>query len=289
MRLGFIGIGMMGMPMSRNLLKKSGYPLMVYDVNEEAVKQLASEGAAAADNARQIVENCDVIFTMLPRNEHVRSVYQEIADGVRPGQIYVEMSTISPEVSREMADLVREKGADLLDAPVVKSRPAAVSGTLGIYVGGRKATYETVLPLLQCMGSNIIYLGENGSGLVMKLCHNLLVAEIQNGVNEVLHLAEAVAGIEPETFAKAASYGGAQTFYLDSKAEVLQKGDFTPAFAAEYMHKDLSLAKELCAQAGLVFDGAETAFRRYEEVMKAGWGKEDFSCTYKLFDDEVQK
>lgn len=287
MKLGFIGIGTMGFPMSQNLLKKSGYSLMAYDLNWAAVEALASQGAQPVEDACQVADCCDVVFTMLPRDEHVRGVYQQLQEHIRPGQIYVDMSTISPAASCEVAELVRSHGADLADAPVVKSQPAAVSGTLGIYVGGRKETYEAILPLLQCMGSNIIHLGGNGAGLVMKLCHNLLVAQVQNGVNEVLHLAQAACGIDVETFAKAASYGGAQTFYLDSKAATLQKGDFTPAFAAEYMHKDLTLAQGLCQQAGLSLEGAELAMSRYDKVLEKGWGKEDFSCTYKLFDGEA--
>ncbi len=283
MKLGFIGIGVMGMPMSLNLMRKSGYSLMVYDLNREAVAALAAQGAEAAENACQVAGSCDIIFTMLPRDEHVSAVYQEIYEDIRPGQIYVDMSTISPEGSRRAAALVREKGADLIDAPVVKSRPAAVDGTLGIYAGGRRETYEAVLPLLRCMGANIIYLGENGAGLVMKLCHNMLVAEIQNGVNEALSLASHAAGIDPKTFAQAASYGGAQTFYLDSKADTLQKGDFTTAFATEYMYKDIMLAKGLCEEAELQLEGMELAVKRYDQALKNGWGKEDFSCTYKLF------
>ena len=260
MKLGFIGIGTMGFPMSQNLLKKSGCSLMAYDLNRAAVEALASQGAQPAEDACQVADCCDVVFTMLPRDEHVRGVYQQLQEHIRPGQIYVDMSTISPAASCEVAELVRSRGADLADAPVVKSQPAAVSGTLGIYVG---------------------------AGLVMKLCHNLLVAQVQNGVNEVLHLAQAACGIDVETFAKAASYGGAQTFYLDSKAVTLQKGDFTPAFAAEYMHKDLTLAQGLCQQAGLSLEGAELAMSRYDKVLEKGWGKEDFSCTYKLFDSEA--
>lgn len=286
MQIGFIGIGVMGMPMSINLLNKSGHPVHVFDLNSKAVEHLASLGATPAASSPEIADSCDIIFTMLPRNEHVRSVYQQLLPHIRPSQIYVDMSTISPSVSREVAQQVRAQGADFADAPVVKSKPAAISGTLGIYVGGREDTFQTILPLLKCMGSNVIYLGDNGSGLVMKLCHNALVAQIQNGVNEMLHLAKATAGIDAMTFAQAASYGGAQTFYLDSKAATIQKGDYTTAFAAEYMHKDVGLARDLCQEAGLCFDGVELTFRHYEEVLKNGWGKEDFSCTYKLFDTE---
>lgn len=285
MKIGFIGIGVMGLPMSTNLLKKSGHPVMVYDLNAGAVAQMEALGASSGSSPAEIAAECDIIFTMLPRNEHVRSVYGQLLPHIRPGQIYVDMSTISPTVSCETAEAVRAHGADMADAPVVKSQPAAVSGTLGIYVGGRKETYETILPLLQCMGSNVIHLGDNGAGLVMKLCHNALVAQIQNGVNETLHLARAVAGIGASTFRQAASYGGAQTFYLDTKADNIQRGDYTPAFFAAYMHKDLMLAKDLYAQTGLKLPGLELTVANYDAALEKGWGKEDFSCTYKLLDE----
>lgn len=284
MKLGFIGIGVMGGPMAENLLKKSGCPVTVYDLERGAVEALAAKGAKAADSAAEAARDSDVIFTMLPRNEHVRAVYGELETALRPGQLFVDMSTISPAVSREIAQRVRVKGADFADAPVVKSRPAAVAGTLGIYVGGREETYEKILPLLLCMGENVIRLGDNGAGLVMKLCHNMLVAQIQNGVNEMTHLAANASGIDVQTFARAASFGGAQTFYLDSKAASLQRKDFTPAFAAAYMHKDVLLARELCAEGGLSYGGVQLAAERYEEVLARGWGKEDFSVSYRLFD-----
>ena len=285
MKIGFIGIGVMGLPMSTNLLKKSGHPVMVYDLNAGAVAQMEALGASSGSSPAEIAAECDIIFTMLPRNEHVRSVYGQLLPHIRPGQIYVDMSTISPTVSCETAEAVRAHGADMADAPVVKSQPAAVSGTLGIYVGGRTETYATLRPLLQCMGSNVIHLGDNGAGLVMKLCHNALVAQIQNGVNETLHLARAVAGIGASTFRQAASYGGAQTFYLDTKADNIQRGDYTPAFFAAYMHKDLMLAKDLYAQTDLKLPGLELTVANYDAALEKGWGKEDFSCTYKLLDE----
>ncbi|MGN0314343.1 MAG: NAD(P)-dependent oxidoreductase [Fusicatenibacter sp.] len=286
MKIGFIGIGIMGTPMSKNLLNKSGYPVMVYDLNQAAVNELVQAGAQKADSAQEIADNCQIIFTMLPRNEHVDSVYHQLLPHMIPGQIFVDMSTISPSVSRKWAATVKEKKAFFLDAPVVKSKPAAISGTLGIYVGGDHDKYLEILPLLQCMGSKILYLGDNGAGLVMKLCHNLLVAQIQNGVNETLTLAKKSAGIDPLLFQEATTCGGAQNFYLDSKAAVIDALDFTTAFSAEYMHKDLFLAKDLCKENGLSFPGVDLVTERYDEVLENGWGKEDFSCTYKLFEDK---
>lgn len=283
MKLGFIGLGLMGSAMCENIVKKSGAEVMAYDVNPEAVKTLERVGAKAAESSSEIARECDVIITMVPRNEHVISVYEEMLPCLKKGTLLIDMSTISPEVSRTLAQKAEEKGADMLDAPVVKSRPAAIEGTLGIYVGGKEEAYERAKPYLDCMGSNIIYMGKNGNGLIMKLCHNALVAQIQNGVNETLTLAAKAGGICPETFAQAVSYGGGQNFYLDSKIKAIANQDFTTAFSVQNMNKDVHLAKELSDECECSLEGIELSCKRYESAMEKGLGTEDFCATYKLF------
>ena len=164
MKIGFIGLGIMGSAMSENLVKKSGCPVAVYDIDLQAVSSLVQAGAEALSSSREAAQSCDVIFSMVPKTEHVEAVYRELLPAMRPGQIYVDMSTISPAASAALAQRVKEAGAVMLDAPVVKSRPAAIAGKLGIYVGGDQAAYEKVLPLFKCMGENVIHLGGNGSG-----------------------------------------------------------------------------------------------------------------------------
>ncbi|MGI6201252.1 MAG: NAD(P)-dependent oxidoreductase [Christensenellales bacterium] len=283
MRIGFIGLGLMGSAMCENLVKKSGCPVTCFDVNPAAMEPLTALGAAPAASAGEVGERCGVIFTMVPKSEHVLAVYEQLLPAARPGAVLVDMSTISPAVSRDLARRAAQAGAVMLDAPVVKSRPAALAGELGIYVGGDAAAYERVRPLLALMGSNIIHLGGNGNGLVMKLCHNALVAQIQNGVNEAMTLAARAAGVDPRAFAKAISYGGGQNFYLDSKRETLAQGDYTTAFSVENMDKDVHLAQELCRQAGLDLAGVRLSCARYEQAMARGLAKEDFSATFKLF------
>lgn len=282
-KIGFIGLGVMGNPMSRNLVQKSGCPVMVYDINEVAMEEVVSCGAEGARNLAQVGEECQVLFTMLPRDEHVQAVYGELFALAPGGRTYVDMSTISPAVSRKLAVCAEERGEAFLDAPVVKSRQAAMEGKLGIYVGGKETVCRQVEPFLQCMGSQVLYLGEHGAGLVMKLCHNMLVGQIQNGVNEMLTLAKKAGNIDPETFAQAAACGGAQNFYLDSKVENLEKRDYRLAFAVEYMHKDVHLAKNLCRLSDLAFPGVELVAGLYDRAMEAGLGKLDFSSTFELF------
>ena len=174
----------------------------------------------------------------------------------------------------------------MLDAPVVKSKAAAEKGELGIYVGGDYGTYEEVKDILRCMGKNIIYMGENGQGLVMKICHNILVGMIQNGVNEVLTLAEKL-GIDYEKFVTAISYGGGQNFYLDSKWETIKRRDFKPAFSVQNMNKDVNLACDLQENCGLDLPGFEHIKEIYSKAMEKGFGNEDFSASFKVVKKEL--
>ena len=286
MKIAFIGLGIMGEAMCDNILKKHDDTVYVYDVMPEKAQPFAQRGAvvcAGAAGAAGAAQDADVIFSMVPKSEHSRQVYTELlAAGVlKPGKICVDMSTIDPAVSRELAALVKQTGAQFLDAPVVKSRPAAEAGKLGIYVGGDEDAFGTVLPLLRYMGENVIRMGENGKGLVMKICHNALVAQIQNGVNETLALA-AANGIEIDTFAEAVSYGGGQNFYLDSKKGPLAREDYATAFSVENMAKDLGICVALAAECSVSMPGGANAKRVYDAALAAGLGKEDFCATIKI-------
>ena len=218
---------------------------------------------------------------MVPKSEHSRAVYEEILPVLKAGKTCIDMSTIDPDVSVEISKLVKSTGADFADAPVVKSRPAAESGTLGIYVGSDENTFEKIRPILAYMGNNIIRMGKNGMGLVMKVCHNTLVAQIQNGVNETLALARKM-GISVDDFATAISYGGGQNFYLDGQAQNIKNENWTTAFSLENMHKDLGICERLSKESGFAMPGMENAKRVYDESMKKGLGKEDFRATYKV-------
>lgn len=283
MKIAFIGLGIMGEAMCGNILEKHDDTVYVYDVLPEKAQPFAQKGAVVCADAAAAAQNADVIFSMVPKSEHSRQVYTGLlAAGVlKPGKTCVDMSTIDPAVSRQLAALVKQTGAQFLDAPVVKSRPAAEAGKLGIYVGGDEEAFQTVLPLLRYMGENVIRMGENGKGLVMKICHNALVAQIQNGVNETLTLA-AANGIDIATFAEAVSYGGGQNFYLDSKKGPLAREDYTTAFSIGNMAKDLGICMTLAAECGVSMPGEANARRVYDEALAAGLGKEDFCATIKI-------
>lgn len=288
MKVGFIGLGLMGEAMSKNLIKKSGHSIYVYDLNAAAVADLVSAGAMSTASIADMAKICDVIISMVPKSEHVEAVYKELLPVIHQGQILIDMSTIAPETSIALAKKVKQTGAVMLDAPVVKSRPAAIDGSLGIYVGGDVAAYEKVKAILGCMGNNIIHLGDNGRGLVMKLCHNVLVAEIQNGVNEIMATAKHF-GIGFDDFATAVSYGGATNFYLTSKLPSLKAENYTAAFSLENMAKDINYFNQLLASQKLTLAGVKATGQVYDYALKQGWGHEDFSATYKAVNQMINK
>lgn len=281
MKIGFIGLGIMGESMAENIVKKHDDKVFVSDLNKAQVEKLAEIGAVACGSNIEVAQNSDVIITMVPKSEHVKAVYTELLPYIDETKICIDMSTIDPSVSIEIAEMIKAKGAEFADAPVVKSKPAAVSGQLGILVGCNEKLYPVIKPILLYMGCNIIRMGENGKGLVMKICHNALVAQIQNGVNETLTLAQKM-GISVEDYYKAISYGGGQNFYLDGQWKNLQSENYTTAFSLENEHKDLGICQRLSKELGYNMPGMENAKSVYDRGMQIGIGKEDWRATYKI-------
>ncbi len=281
MKIGFIGLGIMGESMCENIIKKHDDTVYCFDFVKEKVDLLASKGAVACENSVELAKNSDVIISMVPKSEHSRSVYEGILSELNDTKFCIDMSTIDPSVSVEISEMVKKTGAHFIDAPVVKSKPAAIAGKLGIYVGGSEEDYEKARPILLYMGENVIRMGDNGKGLVMKICHNALVSQIQNGVNETSTLAKAN-GIDILTYAEAISYGGAGNWYLDSKKDVLAKEDYTTAFSIENEHKDVHICLKLAEECGVDMPGEENAVRVYDKALEMGLGKEDFCATIKV-------
>jgi len=286
MKIGFVGLGIMGESMCENIIKKHDDKVYVFDFVQEKVDKLAALGAVPCASSLEVAENVDVFISMVPRSEHSRAVYGEILPALGPGKTCIDMSTIDPSASVEISEKVKATGAEFIDAPVVKSKPAAIAGKLGIYVGGSEAAYEAMKPILLYMGENVMRLGDNGKGLVMKICHNALVSQIQNGVNETSTLA-AKNGIDILTYAQAISYGGAGNWYLDSKKDVLSREDYTTAFSIENEHKDVHICLNLAEECGFKMPGEENAARVYDEALAKGIGKEDFCATIKVVRGDI--
>ena len=271
----------MGESMCENIVKKHNDSVYCSDLNKEQVKKLEKAGALGCADNIEVAKNADIIITMVPKSEHVKAVYTELLPYIDESKICIDMSTIDPSVSVEVSKMIKAKGAQFADAPVVKSKPAAIAGELGILVGCDEELFEVIKPILLYMGCNVIRMGKNGKGLVMKICHNTLCAEIQNGVNETLILAKKM-GISPEDYHTAISYGGAQCFYLDAQWQNIRDENWATAFSLENEHKDLGICQRLAEQEQVDMPAMNYVKSVYDKGMEAGIGKEDWRATYKI-------
>lgn len=281
MKIGFIGLGIMGESMCANVVKKHNDKVYCSDLNKEQVKKLAALGAVACDNNVEVAEKADMIISMVPTSKNVRDLYHELLPHITEGMICIDMSTIDPSVSVEVSKEVKAKGAQFADAPVVKSKAAAIEGTLGVLVGCDETLYPVIEPILRYMGTTVIRMGENGKGLVMKICQNTLVGEIQNGVNETLLMALHY-GISVDNFAAAVAAGGANCAYMAMQKDKLKNEDYSVAFSFENMNKDIHICERMAVDAGMEMPGMQNVKRVFEKGMAAGLAKEDFRATYKV-------
>ena len=273
-KIGFIGLGAMGGPMSKNLLKK-GYKLAVYDIVNARVKAAVKEGAEAASSSKDVAEKSDVIITIVPSSPHVREVIlgkDGVLEGVRKGSIVIDMSTIDPVTTREISKLLAEKGVEMLDAPVARGVPAAVAGTLVIFVGGNKAVYEKCRDILSAMGTDIHYVGDSGAGEVVKIVNNLIVATTMCALAEALVLG-VKAGVKADLLFKALSQGSANSFVLQNHVKnCVMKGKFErEVFPVDYGIKDLDLALVTGAKYHIPLYFGSLARQTYELARAAGY------------------
>ncbi len=281
MKIGFIGLGIMGESMCENIVKKHNDTVYCNDHKQSQIDKLASLGAVGCATNTEVAEKADIIITMIPTSAHVKEAYTEMLPYLREGKICIDMSTIEPSASVEVANMVKEKGAQFADCPVVRSKADAIAGTLGVLAGCEKEVFEIIEPILAYMGSKVIYMGENGMGLAAKICHNTLVAQIQNGVNETLNLAQKL-GISIDNFADAVAAGGAQNFYMNAQREKLKNEDWTTAFSLENMCKDITICSRISEEMDCDMPGMRAAKAAIDKAMERGWGKEDFRQTYRI-------
>jgi len=242
-KIGFIGLGIMGKPMAKNLLK-AGYSLTVYDINSAAASEVAGCGAAKAETIADVVKNSDVILTMLPNSPHVKEVVLGnggILENASEGQIFVDMSSIDPTVSKELAAALAKKGIKMLDAPVSGGEPKAVDGTLSFMVGGDEDVFNEVKGILGFMGASVVLVGEVGSGNVTKLANQIIVALNIAAVSEAMVFVKK-AGVDPEKVYKAIRGGLAGSTVMDAKVPLALERNFKPGFRIELHIKDLQNA-----------------------------------------------
>ncbi len=240
-KIGFIGLGIMGKPMSKNLLK-AGYPLVVYDIVPAAVEEVVGAGAEKGASPKDVAARTEIIITMLPNSPQVKEVVLGaggIIESARPGSIIIDMSSIAPLVSREVAAKLAEKQIRMLDAPVSGGEPKAIDGTLSIMVGGNKADFDEFFPLMKAMGASVVLCGEIGAGNVTKLANQIVVAANIAAVSEALVLATK-AGVNPDLVYQAIRGGLAGSTVLDAKAPLMMDRKFKPGFRINLHIKDLN-------------------------------------------------
>jgi 2-hydroxy-3-oxopropionate reductase len=251
MNIGFIGLGIMGKPMAKNLLK-AGHTLVVYDVVAAPVKELVEAGATAGTSPKDVASRNDLIITMLPNSPHVKkAVLGEggVIEGAKPGSVLVDMSSIAPLASREVAAELAKKGVEMLDAPVSGGEPKAIDGTLAIMVGGKEAIFERVKDVLLKMGASAVLCGDIGAGNVTKLANQIIVALNIAAMSEAFVLATK-AGVDPERVFNAIKGGLAGSTVLNAKAPMVLEGNYKPGFRIELHIKDLQNALDTAHENG---------------------------------------
>ncbi|MCL4238496.1 MAG: NAD-binding protein [Anaerolineae bacterium] len=278
-RVGYIGLGLMGSGMARNLLK-AGHTLVVHNRSRAIVEQLASEGAIAATSPREVAAQSDFVCTNLPDSPDVEQVAlgpNGIIEGARPGLIFMDHSTIKPETARHIAAEFATAGVLALDAPVSGGDVGARAGTLSIMVGGPREAFERALPLLEAMGKTIIWVGESGAGQIAKVANQTVVAGTMVAMAEALVLAQK-AGVDPERVVQAISRGAAQCWALDTKPPKLFRRDLSPGFKAYMQAKDLKIVIDTGRAYHVAMPLTAVAHQLYEALVGMGNGDLDNSA-----------
>lgn len=289
MKVGFIGLGVMGAPMAANILK-GGHELTVFDTNAEAVARLVQAGAKAAASAREVGAASEVVVTMLPEPQHVEQVVlgpEGVAQGLRAGGVVVDMSTIDPITSKRVGDVLRSRGFEMVDSPVGKTSEHAVTGTLTLMVGGNPAAIERVTPVLNCMGTDTFYCGGPGTGHAMKMTNNLLATTIMIANTEALAIG-IKAGLKlelmQEVMRTTMAWNQQFAVAMPKKAFV---GDDSPGFAIRLACKDVRLACEAAEVIGFEAKVGRGAQATMERAMALGLGDRDTAALMFLREKEL--
>lgn len=287
--VGFIGLGIMGKPMARNVME-AGYDLVVYNRSRGPVDELAQDGASGAGDPREVAESSDIVITMLPDSPDVREVVMGengVLEGMGQGSLLVDMSTISPVVTEELATQVKKKGASMLDAPVSGGDVGAIEGTLSIMVGGSEEDFERARPLFEAMGKTIVHVGGSGAGQVTKAANQVVVALTIEAVSEALVLGSK-GGVAPEKILDVLSGGLAGNKVMEVKREKFLSHDFSPGFRSELHHKDLGIALAAGRAYGVVLPVTALVDQMLLSMKNKGWGGEDHSALLRVVEDLSQ-
>lgn len=278
-KVGFIGLGIMGKPMAKNLLS-AGYEVYCYDLNREAVRELTGFGAVGCGSIREVAEGCKTIVTMLPNSPHVKTVTLGeggIAQYAAPGTLVVDMSSIAPAASQEIARELKEKGIRLIDAPVSGGEPKAVDGTLAIMAGGDEQDFNEARPIFEVLGASAVLVGDIGSGNTCKLANQVIVALNIAALSEGLLLAKA-AGADPERVFQAIKGGLAGSTVMNAKAPMMLAGNFQPGFRVDLHIKDLMNALDTGYDCGAPLPLSALVMQMLQMLHNDGGGQLDHSA-----------
>ena len=284
-RVGFVGLGIMGRPMAANLMK-AGYSVTAYNRTGSKAEELGTQGAKVAGSPREVAQQSDVTITMVSDSPDVEAVIlgaEGVIHGVRNGSVVIDMSTISPQVTRKIADALSQKGAHMLDAPVSGGSWGAIQGTLSIMVGGEKETFDRCKPIFEAMGKRIIYTGGHGMGQVTKLVNQIMVGGTLAAVCEGL-LFGARAGVDLNPVFEAVTGGAANSWQLENLGSRALKRDFDPGFMVKLMHKDLRLITDAARDMQLPLPVTSLIHQFYHVLQREGFGEEGTQAYIKVLE-----
>jgi 2-hydroxy-3-oxopropionate reductase len=284
MKIGFIGLGIMGKPMAKNLLK-AGHEVVCYDIIRQSVDAVASAGAKAAGSAKAVAEQCPIIITMLPNSPHVKEAVlgtDGVLAGAKAGTILIDMSSIAPLASQEIAKACEQKGVKMIDAPVSGGEPKAIDGTLSIMAGGDEAVFNSVKDILLKMGASAVHCGSIGAGNTTKLANQVVVACNIAAVAEALTLAKK-AGVDPKRVFEAIKGGLAGSTVMNAKAPMILEGNFNPGFKIDLHIKDLNNALETGHSVGSPLPLTAQVMEMMQTLHADGCGQNDHSGLAKYY------
>lgn len=287
MRVGLIGLGIMGKPMAKNMVR-AGVELFVSDLNKDSVKEVLEEGAHPVTN-KEIGESCDVVMTMLPNSPHVKAVMlgeDGVAGYMKSGSVFIDMSSINPVASKEIAAELQGKGIEMLDAPVSGGEPKAVDGTLSFMVGGKQEVFEKYKALLETMGSSVVRCGNVGAGNTTKLANQIIVACNIRAVAEAFTLAK-MAGVEPALVYEAIKGGLAGSTVLNAKGTMMLEGNDNPGFKVDLHIKDLNNALDCAHAVGAPVPMTAEVQEILQWLHNNGNGQKDHSAIVKYYEHLV--
>lgn len=281
-RIGFIGLGIMGKPMARNLMK-AGYDLVVHNRSREAVDEIAGEGAIPASNPREVAEQAKIVITMLPDSPDVRDVVfgeNGLLEAMGEGSLLIDMSTISPVTTLEVVEALAAKGAHALDAPVSGGDKGAIAGTLSIMVGGDAGDFERAKPIFEALGKTIVHVGAAGAGQTVKACNQIVVALTFEAVSEALVLGSK-AGVDPHKIVQVLSGGLAGNKVLELRGESMIAHNFQPGFRINLHRKDLGIALDAGKSYNVALPATAQVNQMFTAMVASGFGDLDHSALLK--------